>query len=100
MFIILAPVFFISLWLILFNRRHEKRIRRTFLETSLCFFAFITATTEVFSLFNGISLISFILLWSAAVLILFAKFRREIFSGANRLQKDFWEKIKAAPKFY
>jgi 4-amino-4-deoxy-L-arabinose transferase-like glycosyltransferase len=100
MFIFLVPVFFISLWLIIFNRRREKGIRRAFLETSLVFFAFIAVVTEFFSLFNGITALNFILTWSAAVLILWGKFFREIKTGALHFKSDFWEKIKTAPKFY
>lgn len=100
MFIFLVPVFFVAVWLILFNRRPENGIRRAFLETSLVFYAFIAVTTEIFSLFGGITALNFILLWSAAVLILPAKFRREIKAGAIRLKSEFREKIKSAPKFY
>lgn len=100
MFIILAPVFFIAVWLILFNRRREKGIRRTFIEAALIFFAFIAVTTEIFSLFNSITGLNFILIWSASVLIPVGKFRREIKNGALHLKSDFWKKIKSAPKFY
>ena len=100
MFIFLAPVFFISVWLLLFNRGSENGIRRAFVETSLICYAFIAVTTETFSLFNGLTELNFILLWSASVLILLVKFRREILNGARALPKDFSEKIKNAPKFY
>ncbi len=100
MFIILAPVFFIAVWLILFERRREKGIRRTFLEASLIFFALIAAATEIFSLFNSITALNFILVWSVSVLILVGKFRREIKNGALGIKSDFREKIRSAPKFY
>ncbi len=100
MLIILVPLLFISLWLILFNRRRAKGIRRTFLETSLILFAFIAVSTELFSLFNAISSLNFILAWSGAVLFLFAKFRRELRTGAFEMQAELREKLRSAPKFY
>lgn len=100
MLIILVPLLFISLWLILFSRRRAKEIRRTFLETSLILFGFVAVSTEVFSLFNAISALNFILAWSGAVLFLFAKFRREIRSGAYGMQAEVREKLRSAPKFY
>lgn len=100
MFIILAPVFFSAVWLVLFNRRREFGLRRTFLEAALVFFAFIAATTEIFSLFGGISASGIILTWSAASAFLLAKFHKDIKNGAAEMRADFWQKIKAAPKFY
>jgi 4-amino-4-deoxy-L-arabinose transferase-like glycosyltransferase len=100
MLMILVPILFISLWLILFNRRRAKGIRRTFLETSLILFGFIAVSTEVFSLFNAIAALNFILAWCGGVLFLFAKFRREIRSGAYALSAEFRENLKSVPKFY
>lgn len=100
MLIVLVPILFISLWLVLFNRRPEKGIRRTFLETSLILFGFIAVSTEIFSLFNAITSLNFILTWCGAVLFLFGKFHREIRNGASAMQVEFRENLKSAPKFY
>jgi 4-amino-4-deoxy-L-arabinose transferase-like glycosyltransferase len=98
MFIILVPVFFLAVWAILFNRRRENGMRRAFLETSLVFFSFIAASTEIFSLFNAISPLGFVLLWSASVLILFGKFYDDVKNGAIRMSSLGREEFKAAPK--
>jgi 4-amino-4-deoxy-L-arabinose transferase-like glycosyltransferase len=100
MFIILAPVFFVFVWLILFNRRPERGIRRAFLEAALVFYAFIAVVTEVLSLFNALTAPFLIGLWGAAALVLLAKFRRDLKDGAVRLQKDLRVKFETVPKFY
>lgn len=100
MTIVLAFLFFLLVWLTLFDRDAEKNLRRTFLKTIVLTFAFCAVTTEIFSLFRFINSYSFVFLWLLADLILLAFLRRKIKSVGREFFTQFWQKIKSIPKFY
>ena len=100
MFIVLVLIFFLLLWLTLFDRDAEKSLRRTFLKTIVLTFAFCAVTTEIFSLFRLIHSYSFVFLWLLADLVLLAFLRRKIKTVVREFFNQFWQKLKAVPKFY
>ncbi len=100
MFVIFVLIFFVSLWLFLYNRNVEKGLRQTFLQTFLLTFSFVFITTELFSVFHLLNKYCVLFLWGVASLGLIFLNYRQSKTEISKISQKIWQGIKDSPKIY